>query len=68
MTSCWNENPKERPSFTELTETFDKIMSETRQYITLEIDGKSDYYLKPSFNSIPSSVSSNSDEEREVSL
>jgi hypothetical protein len=35
MTSCWNEDASQRPSFKELTETFDQMLEDTVEYLDL---------------------------------
>ena len=52
MLRCWKENPLERPTFTEIREEFEKIMSDGETYVTFDIDEDSNYYLAPSFNSV----------------
>ena len=52
MQECWNEDPMKRPSFTNLRERFEGLMSESEGYIDFdEIKEDSLYYLVPSFNS-----------------
>ena len=36
MTSCWNEDPSERPSFKELTETFERMLEDGVEYLDLD--------------------------------
>ena len=52
MLRCWQENPLERPTFTEIREEFEKIISDGETYVTFDIDEDSNYYLAPSFNSV----------------
>jgi len=35
MTSCWNEDPSERPSFKELTVTFEQMLEDGAEYLDL---------------------------------
>jgi hypothetical protein len=35
MTSCWNEDASVRPSFEELTETFEQMLEDAVQYLDL---------------------------------
>lgn len=35
MTSCWNEDPSERPSFKELTVTFEQMLEDGVEYLDL---------------------------------
>lgn len=39
MRQCWNWNPSERPTFTEIVENLDKILSATanEEYLDLDI-------------------------------
>ena len=53
MLRCWQKYPLERPTFTETREDLERIMSGGDTYITFDIDEDSNYYLAPSFNSIP---------------
>ena len=53
MPRCWKEHPLERPTFTEIREDLEGIMSKGDTYVTLDFDEDSNYYLAPSFNSIP---------------
>ena len=52
MLKCWHENPKERPSFSDLKETFEGLLSESEGYIDFdEIREDNLFYQVPSFNS-----------------
>ena len=52
MLQCWHENPKQRPSFTKLRETFEALLSECEGYIDFDkIKEDSVYYTVPSFDS-----------------
>ncbi|XP_047133483.2 uncharacterized protein LOC100207579 isoform X2 [Hydra vulgaris] len=53
MLQCWNEDPLQRPTFTDLRERFDKIMSQGDSYFNFDIDDKNVYYKAASFNSLP---------------
>lgn len=46
MLECWNENPKERPTFTELRAKFDGLISVENEapYIELSVDFRQPYY------------------------
>jgi proto-oncogene tyrosine-protein kinase Ret len=35
MRSCWNEDPSERPSFKELTATFERMLEDGVEYLDL---------------------------------
>ncbi|XP_065662129.1 uncharacterized protein LOC136084866 isoform X2 [Hydra vulgaris] len=54
MLRCWNEDPLQRPTFTELRDLLDKIMSCGDCYFDFSIDEKNNYYNAASFNSLPS--------------
>ena len=51
MMKCWHEIPTKRPSFTELREDLEEIMTANDKYCTLLIDENSSYYHYPSFKS-----------------
>ncbi|XP_031550158.1 tyrosine kinase receptor Cad96Ca-like [Actinia tenebrosa] len=52
MMQCWQENPKERPKFTELRQRFEELLQEDSPYVDFSnLDHNKDYYLVPSFNS-----------------
>ncbi|XP_065662137.1 uncharacterized protein LOC100207579 isoform X3 [Hydra vulgaris] len=53
MLQCWNEDPLQRPTFTDLRERFDKIISQGDSYFNFDIDEKNVYYKAASFNSLP---------------
>ena len=54
MLRCWQENPLDRPTFTEIREEIEGLMSHGETYVTFDIDEDSNYYLAPSFKSVPS--------------
>ena len=54
MLKCWQEQPLERPTFTEIRKYFEEIMSQGETYVTFNIDEDSNYFLAPSFHSVPS--------------
>ncbi|XP_065660522.1 uncharacterized protein LOC100201799 isoform X4 [Hydra vulgaris] len=54
MLQCWNEDPLKRPTFTELREHFDKIISEGDCYFNFELNENNTYYTAASFNSFSS--------------
>ena len=53
MLRCWQEHPLDRPTFLEIREDLEEIMSQGETYITFDIDEDSNYFLAPSFNSSP---------------
>ena len=54
MLRCWQEHPLESPTFTEIREEFEEIMSHEETYVTFDIDEDSNYFHSPSFKSVPS--------------
>ncbi|XP_065657436.1 uncharacterized protein LOC136082347 isoform X2 [Hydra vulgaris] len=60
MLRCWNQDPLMRPTFTELRELFEKIMSHGDRYVSLDIDKESAYY-----NTNSSSSSDKIDESKQ---
>ena len=36
MSDCWHEEPNERPTFEELTQTFEEMMTQGTPYLDLE--------------------------------
>ena len=62
MLACWNEVPKERPTFSDLRETIEGLMNESEGYIDFdEIDEDNIYYKVPSFKSHDEENSNNRD-------
>ena len=52
MLECWSEDPKARPSFSDLRKTFDGLLGECEGYLELDkINEDNIYYKVPSFNS-----------------
>ncbi|XP_065660552.1 myoblast growth factor receptor egl-15-like isoform X2 [Hydra vulgaris] len=54
MLHCWNEDPLKRPTFTEIRERFDEIISQNESYFNFEIDEKNMFYNVASFKSLSS--------------
>lgn len=54
MLRCWNESPQQRPSFSDLREHLEEIMSQGDRYLSFNIDEGNIYYNVASFRSIPS--------------
>ncbi|XP_065662146.1 tyrosine-protein kinase receptor torso isoform X3 [Hydra vulgaris] len=52
MLHCWNEDPLQRPNFTELREHLENIISEEDYYFSFEINEESAYYNISSFKSL----------------
>eukprot|EP00111_Clytia_hemisphaerica_P017629 TCONS_00052156-protein len=53
MMHCWNEDPLQRPTFTELRDHLEEIMSQGCHYMSFDIDEKNAYYNVASHKSIP---------------
>ena len=53
MLHCWNEDPLQRPTFTELRDHLEEIMSQGCHYMSFDIDEKNAYYNVASYNSVP---------------
>ncbi|XP_048585733.1 uncharacterized protein LOC5507024 isoform X2 [Nematostella vectensis] len=52
MKHCWEDQPKKRPTFSDLRMKFEYMLEADNPYLDLsEIDETKDYYLVPSFNS-----------------
>ena len=45
---CWQDHPSDRPTFLEIREGLEEIMSQGETYITFDIDEDSNYYWTPS--------------------
>ncbi|XP_065664911.1 receptor tyrosine-protein kinase let-23-like [Hydra vulgaris] len=54
MLNCWNKDPLQRPTFTELRKQLEEIISQGGRYFSFDIDEENPYYNVPSFNSIQS--------------
>ena len=65
MQKCWNENPLQRPTFTQLREHFAEIIAQENSYFSFDIDEQKNYYNAASFNSI-SSASDECDLDKEI--
>ncbi|XP_065681617.1 mast/stem cell growth factor receptor Kit isoform X2 [Hydra vulgaris] len=68
MLQCWNEDPLKRPTFTEIREHFDAIISQNDSYFNFEIDEKNIYYNVASFKSLSSETGMALEETLEESL
>ena len=53
MLKCWSENRLERPTFSDLRQQLEDVISAGDIYFTLDVDEESNVYLVPSFNSAP---------------
>ena len=59
MLRCWHDDPVQRPTFAQIREQLEAVITDGGTYCTFDINEDSIYYLEPSFNSIP-------EEEEEV--
>ena len=53
MLKCWSEDRLERPTFSDLREELEGVISAGDSYCTLNVDEESNVYSVPSFNSAP---------------
>ena len=53
MLKCWSEDRLERPTFSDLRQELEDVISAGDSYCTLVVDEESNVYLAPSFNSVP---------------
>lgn len=63
MMYCWQEDPLQRPTFTELREHLEDIMTQGSRYFSFDIDEKNVYYNVASFKSI-----SSDDDEDDINI
>eukprot|EP00795_Rhopilema_esculentum_P002628 gene2628-823_t len=67
MKACWLTDPQQRPTFTDIKERFETLISEGTPYVEFDIDNKQPYYNVPSFVSLEEStgdsLSDDADEE-----
>lgn len=56
MKACWLTDPLSRPTFTDIRERFEALISEGTPYVEFEIDSSNLYYNVPSFMSIENST------------
>ncbi|XP_065651336.1 uncharacterized protein LOC136079519 isoform X2 [Hydra vulgaris] len=63
MLLCWNEDPLQRPTFTELRVSFDKILSGGDSFVSLNINERNTYY-----NLQPSRIISTEEKDHEVEV
>ena len=54
MLHCWNEDPLQRPTFTELREHLEEIVSQGDRYFSFDINEENTYYNVASFKSCSS--------------
>ena len=53
MLKCWSEDRLERPTFSDLRQELEDVISAGDSYCTLDVDEESNVYSVPSFNSGP---------------
>ena len=53
MLKCWSEDRLERPTFCDLRQELEDVISAGDSYCTLDVDEESNVYSVPSFNSAP---------------
>ena len=53
MLSCWRENPKERPKFSEVTQRLEELLNMTKSDNGAAANGEADGYLSPTGNPSP---------------
>ncbi|XP_065664674.1 proto-oncogene tyrosine-protein kinase receptor Ret-like [Hydra vulgaris] len=63
MLDCWNEDPLKRPTFTELRELFENIISQGNHYVSLDINENSCCYKSHSFHRMTLDISDDLQEE-----
>lgn len=66
MKYCWQEDPLQRPTFTQLREHLEEIMNQGSRYLSFDIDEKNIYYNVASFKSIPSEDEDDIDIEEQI--
>ncbi|XP_065683176.1 uncharacterized protein LOC100198829 isoform X2 [Hydra vulgaris] len=60
MLQCWNENPLLRPSFAELRDHLEELLSQGGFYFSFDINEENLYYSSASFNHTPSETGNGS--------
>ncbi|KAK3722365.1 hypothetical protein QZH41_013698, partial [Actinostola sp. cb2023] len=59
MTNCWHEHAQDRPSFSDVIQNIEILMTRDNPYVEFTgINENNECYLVPSFNSAPDSVAS----------
>ncbi len=53
--ACWLENPQSRPTFTDIKDRLEALISEGTPYLQFDFDDSKPYYNVPSFRSIEDS-------------
>ena len=59
MASCWQGHAHDRPSFTDVIQSLERLMTRDKPYVEFTgINEDDECYLVPSFNSVPESEGS----------
>ena len=67
MLKCWSENRLERPTFSDLRQQLEDVISAGDIYFTLDVDEESNVYLVPSFSSAPEETEETENQSSEPS-
>lgn len=67
MLRCWHNDPVQRPTFAQIREQLEAVMTDGGTYCTIDFNEDSNYYLEPSFNSIPEEEEEVKDEVKDKS-
>ena len=62
MLKCWSEDRLERPTFSDLRQELEDVISAGDSYCTLDVDEESNVYSVPSFNSATEETENESSE------
>ena len=67
MLKCWSEDHLKRPTFSDLRQQLEDVISAGDSYCTLDVDEESNVYLVPSFNSAPEETEETENQSSEPS-
>ena len=67
MLKCWSEDHLKRPTFSDLRQQLEDVISAGDSYCTLDVDEESNVYLVPSFNSAPEETEDTENQSSEPS-
>ena len=62
MLKCWSEDRLERPTFSDLRQVLEDVISAGDSYYSLDVDEKSNVYSVSSFNNAPEEIENESSE------
>ena len=62
MLKCWSEDRSKRPTFSDLRQELEDVISNGDSYCTLDVDEESNVYSVPSFHSAPEETDDESSE------